>query len=75
MGTNDVKSDKPNQVPEKINAIAEDIAKISPATKIGVSGITLRHDQKALNVKITKIHSILNTSCTRNGWYFMTMVE
>ena len=71
VGTNNVKTDKPNQVAEKIIAIAEDIAKISPATKIGVSGIILRQDQKALNDKIAKINSVLNTSCTRNGWYFI----
>ena len=66
IGTNNVRSDTPKQVTEKLIQLHRHVKSIAPETKLVLSNIIRRHDYQNLGKKITEINSLLAIECKRN---------
>ena len=66
IGTNNVRSDTPKQVTEKLIQLHRHVKSIAPETKLVLSNIIRRHDYQNLGKKIIEINSLLAIECKRN---------
>ena len=66
IGTNNVCSDTPKQVTEKLIQLHRYVKSIAPQTKLVLSNIIRRHDFQNLGKKIIEINSLLAIECKRN---------
>ena len=66
IGTNNVRSDTPKQVTEKLIQLHRHVKSIAPETKLVLSNIIRRHDYHNLGKKIIEINSLLAIECKRN---------
>ena len=66
IGTNNVRSDTPKQVTEKLIQLHRYVKSIAPETKLVLSNIIKRHDYQNLGKKIIEINSLLAIECKRN---------
>ena len=64
-GTNNVRTDKPSIILDKLVRLQEHIIKIAPTTKAVLSNIIRRHDykQEQLDKKIIETNSLLAVAC------------
>ena len=64
-GTNNVRTDKPSIIADKLVNLQEHIIKIAPSTKVVLSNIVRRHDyeQEQLDKKIIETNSLLAVAC------------
>ncbi|CAB4040800.1 Transposon Ty3-G Gag-Pol poly [Paramuricea clavata] len=67
VGTNNVVNDTPTNVATKITNLAKKIKKDLPSTKIAISGLICRKDEK-LNNNIKQVNDVLKKSCNSNNW-------
>ena len=66
IGTNNVCSDTPKQVTEKLIQLHRHVKSIAPETKLVLSNIIRRHDYQNLGKKIIEINSLLAIECKCN---------
>ena len=66
IGTNNVRSDTPKQVTEKLIQLHRYVKSIAPETKLVLSNIIRRHDYQNLGKKIIEINSLLAIECKCN---------
>ena len=63
IGTNDLKDRAPKEIVRDIMALKEFVVKSSPQTKVTVSELVLRTDDKKLNDKVKNVNELLKKSC------------
>ena len=68
--TNNIKSEEPRVVAEKIVKLCSQIQSESPKTKVTISSIICRSDD-SLNVKIKDTNKILNQFAKQNHWTWL----
>ena len=71
VGTNNVVNDTPTNVATKITNLAKKIKKDLPSTKIAISGLICRKDEK-LNNNIKQVNDVLKKSCNSNNRKFIS---
>ena len=64
-GTNNVRTDKPSIIVDKLVKLQEHIIKIAPSTRVALSDIIRRHDykQEQLDKKIIETNSLFAVAC------------
>ena len=72
IGTNDLKDRAPKEVVRDIMALKDFIVKKSPRTKVTISELTLRTDNKKINDKVTKFNELLKKACINSK---LTVIE
>ena len=70
IGTNNLSTDEPKQLGEKIVDLARFIARESPSTKLAVSSLIVRKDD--LDGKVKNVNKTLRSFCNSNGWTFIS---
>lgn len=70
-GTNNLKSESPKAIQQKIKQLANNIKKDNPEIKVALSTIIKRKDDHSLNGKITKVNSSLRNFCQSNDIDFI----
>ena len=70
IGTNNLRTDKPQVVSEKIIHQIRVIEQQLPDTKLGVSSL-IRNNDQVLNNKLTAVNKSLTRFCKSNGWEFI----
>ena len=73
VGTNNLKSkDSPDRIQTKVSELAKEIKSKCPQTKLAISSIIKRDDDKSLNSKIDKLNSGLQSMCQSNNFDFIS---
>ena len=67
IGTNDLKDRAPKEIVRDIMALKEFVVKSSPQTKVTISELVLRTDDKKLNDKVKNVNELLKKSCDNNN--------
>ena len=70
IGTNNLSTDEPTQLGEKIVDLARFIERESPSTKLTVSSLIARKDN--LDRKVKNVNKTLRSFCNSNGWTFIS---
>ena len=70
IGTNNLSTDEPRQLGEKIVDLARFIERESPLTKLAVSSLIVRKDD--LDRKVKNVNKTLRSFCNSNGWTFIS---
>ena len=72
VGTNDLKNLSPKYVAERIADLGRNIVADSPSTKVTISSLTCRTDDRLLNDKVVQVNSYLSTLCSQNDWTILS---
>ena len=76
VGTNDLKNSSPKYVAERIADLGRNIVADSPSTKVTISSLICRTDDRLLNDKVVQVNSYLSTLCSQNDWQFcLTLIS
>ena len=67
-GTNDLRDSSSRAVAEKLVDLGNLISSSSPSTKVTISALTQRIDDKSLGKKVTECNKIIKSFCNQNGW-------
>ena len=70
IGTNNLSTDEPRQLGEKIVDLARFIEQESQSTKLAVSSLMVRKDD--LHRKVNNVNKTLRSFCNTNGWTFIS---
>ena len=70
IGTNNLSTDEPRQLGEKIVDLARFIEQESQSTKLAVSSLIVRKDD--LHRKVNNVNKTLRSFCNTNGWTFIS---
>ena len=70
IGTNNLSTDEPRQLGEKIVDLARFIEQESQSTKLAVSSLIVRKDD--LDRKVNNVNKTLLSFCNSNGWTFIS---
>ena len=70
IGTNNLSTDEPRQLGEKIVDLARFIEQESQSTKLAVSSLIVRKDD--LDRKANNVNKTLLSFCNSNGWTFIS---
>ena len=70
IGTNNLSTDEPSQLGEKIVDLARFIEHESQSTKLAVSSLIVRKDD--LDRKVKNVNKTLQSFCNSNGWTFIS---
>ena len=70
IGTNNLSTDEPKQLGEKIVNLARFIERESPLSKLAVSSLIVRKDD--LDRKVKTVNKTLRSFCNSNGWTFIS---
>ena len=71
VGTNNIQSDRPNQIRQKITNLVDTIKQDHPSAEVAISSIVHRKDESGLNTKIDQVNQQLETHCRGNNWGFI----
>ena len=71
IGTNNLPSDEPKQIVDKITKLAEAFQHSSPNTSIAISELAPRNDSGELNSKGKSVNRLLRPSCVSRGWTYL----
>ena len=67
-GTSDLRDSSSRAVAEKLVDLGNLISSSSPSTKVTISALTQRIDDKSLGKKVTECNKIIKSFCNQNGW-------
>ena len=72
VGTNNLRTDNPKNIKQKLGQLVEDIKKADHALSISFSSLIKRKDDNDLDTKVTQVNELLENFCRSNNLGFIS---